>query len=99
MDVRARAATLFGTSLVKLKVACIRFRPTSSQLLGRFAYKESQVDCNEANRINSQVECSRPEGLPNKRLHPTGWSLLLIENLSHDAVVSRRVNRGVRCLS
>jgi hypothetical protein len=32
----------------------------------------------------------------NKRLHPTGNSLPLIVNLSHDVVVSRRVNRGVR---
>jgi hypothetical protein len=29
-------------------------------------------------------------------LQPTGWSLLLIENLSHDAVDFRQVNSGVR---
>jgi hypothetical protein len=34
----------------------------------------------------------------NKRLHPTGICLSLIEKMSHDVVVSRRVNRGVRSL-
>jgi hypothetical protein len=28
-------------------------------------------------------------------LQPTGWSLLLRENLSHDADASRRLNSGV----
>ena len=34
-------------------------------------------------------------GLPNKRLHLTGFSLPLIVNLDGLAVVSRQVNRGV----
>jgi hypothetical protein len=34
----------------------------------------------------------------NNSLHLTGISLLLIENLSHDADISRRVNSGVRRL-
>lgn len=37
-------------------------------------------------------------GLPNKRLHPTGFSLPFIVNLDDLAVVSRRVNRSVRHL-
>jgi hypothetical protein len=35
---------------------------------------------------------------PNNSLHLTGISLSFIENLSHDAVVLRQVNSGVRLL-
>jgi len=40
----------------------------------------------------------KPTAASNNSLNPTGMSLSLIENLSHDAVVSRRVNSGVRFL-
>lgn len=36
----------------------------SSAALGRFAYKESRVDRDEANRANAQLESSRPKGCP-----------------------------------
>ena len=56
---------------------------------------EVEMNVTERSKAKAHVECSRPKGRPNKRLHPTGMSLLLIVNLSHDADVSRRVNRGV----
>jgi hypothetical protein len=34
---------------------------------------------------------------PNKRLQRTGISVPLIDNLSHDVVVSRPLKRSVRC--
>ncbi len=37
-------------------------------------------------------------GPPNNSFDPTGMSVSFIVNLSHDAVVSRRVNSSVRFL-
>jgi hypothetical protein len=75
-------------------VRCLRAR--SIPALGRFAFKESRVEWKEARQSQIAHWMLTSRGLPNKRLHPTGNSLPVIENLSHDVVVSRRVNRGVR---
>jgi hypothetical protein len=52
----------------------------------------------EASRKESARARAATRRRSNKRLHPTGICLSLIEKMSHDVVVSRRVNRGVRWL-
>ena len=57
--------------------------------------------CSSANSLSflnltKELDDNQERTRHNISLNPTGMSLPLIVNLSHDVVVSRRVNSGVR---
>jgi hypothetical protein len=66
--------------------------------LGRFAYKESRVECDAAEQIQIATRMLTSRGLPNNSLNRSGISLSFIENLPHDTIDFRQVNSGVRFL-
>jgi hypothetical protein len=76
--------------IVNLNLSALCARPVNSGV--RHARKQ-RPKASRNNLLSARVAAKRRSNMP---MHPTGNSLPLIVNLSHDAVVSRRVIGGVR---